>query len=38
MSELQTYIFSRDIGDEIMLTVIRNNKEKQIKVIVDEKK
>lgn len=37
MSELQEYIFSRNPGDEIVLTVIRNNKEKQIKVVLGEK-
>lgn len=37
MCELQEYIFSKNPGDEIMLTVIRNNKEKQIKVVLGEK-
>ena len=37
MSELQEYIFSKKTEDEIILTVIRNNKEKQIKVRLEEK-
>lgn len=37
MSELQEYIFKKSPGDEILLTVIRNNNEKQIKVILGEK-
>lgn len=37
MCELQEYIFSKNLGDEIMLTIIRNNKEKQIKVVLGEK-
>lgn len=37
MSELQEYIFSKNPEDEIVLTVIRNNKEKQIKVVLGEK-
>lgn len=37
MSELQEYIFKKNPGDEILLTVIRNNNEKQIKVILGEK-
>ena len=37
MCELQEYIFSKNPGDEITLTVIRNNKEKQIKVVLGEK-
>lgn len=37
MSELQEYIFSKNPGDEIILTIVRNNKEKQIKVILQEK-
>jgi len=37
MCELQSYIFSRNIGDEITLTVIRNNKEKEVKIILGEK-
>ena len=37
MCELQSYIFSRNIGDEIILTVVRKNKEQQIKIILGEK-
>ena len=37
MSELQEYIFSKNPQDEIILTIIRNNKEKQIKVVLGEK-
>ena len=37
MCELQEYIFSKNPGDEISLTVIRNNKEKNIKVVLEEK-
>ena len=37
MSELQEYIFSKNPEDEIILTIIRNNKEKQISVILGEK-
>ena len=37
MSELQEYLFSRNPKDEIILTVVRNNKEKQIKVVLGEK-
>ena len=37
MCELQAYIFSKNPGDEIVLTVIRNNKEKQLKVVLGEK-
>jgi len=37
MCELQAYIFSKNPGDEITLTVIRSNKEKQVKVILEEK-
>ncbi len=37
MCELQEYIFSKNPGDEIILTVIRNNKEKQVKVTLGEK-
>lgn len=37
MSELQEYVFSKNPEDEIVLTVIRNNKEKQIKVVLGEK-
>lgn len=37
MCELQEYIFSKNAGDEIILTIIRNNDEKQIKVILGEK-
>ena len=38
MCELQEYIFSKKAGDEITLTIIRNNEEKQIKVILEEKR
>ena len=31
MSELQEYIFSKIPGDEILLTVVRNNNEKTSK-------
>ena len=37
MCELQEYIFSKDPGDEIILTILRNNKERQIKVVLGEK-
>ena len=37
MCELQAYIFSKNAGDEIALTIIRNNKEKQVKIILEEK-
>ena len=37
MCELQAYIFSKNPGDEVVLTVIRNNKEKQVKIILVEK-
>ena len=37
MTELQEYIFSKSPEDEIILTVIRNNKEKQIRVVLGEK-
>ena len=37
MCELQSYIFGKNIGDEITLTIIRNNKEKQVKIILGEK-
>ena len=37
MCELQEYIFSKNPGDEITLTILRNNKEKQIKIILREK-
>lgn len=37
MCELQEYIFSKNPGDEITLTIIRNNKEKQTKVVLGEK-
>ena len=37
MSELQEYIFSKNPGDEIILSIIRNNKERQIKVVLGEK-
>ena len=37
MCELQEYIFSKNIDDEIILTIIRNNEEKRIKVILGEK-
>ena len=37
MCELKAYIFSKNVGDEIVLTVIRNNKEKQIKIALGEK-
>ena len=37
MCELQAYIFSKNVGDEIVITVIRNNKEKQVKIILGEK-
>ena len=37
MCELQSYIFSKNVGDEIILTVIRNNKKKLVKVILGEK-
>lgn len=36
--ELQAYIFSKNPGDEILLTVIKNNKEKQVKIILGENK
>lgn len=37
MCELQEYIFRRNSGDEITLTVIRNNKEIQIEIILERK-
>ena len=37
MCELQEYIFSKNPGDEIILTIIRKDEEKQIKVILGEK-
>lgn len=37
MCELQEYIFSKNVGDEIILTVIRNNKEKSVNVMLGEK-
>lgn len=37
MCELQAYIFSRNPGDEIILTFVRNNKEKQVKIVLGEK-
>ena len=37
MSELQEYIFSKNPGDEIILTILRNNKEKQISVVLGNK-
>ena len=37
LCELQSYIFSKSVGDEIILTIIRNNKEKQVKVTLREK-
>ena len=37
MSELQEYIFSKNPGDEIFLIIIRNNKERKIKVMLGEK-
>jgi len=37
MSELQEYIFSKNPGDEIILTIIRSNKERQIKVVLGGK-
>ena len=37
MCELQAYIFSKNVGDEIILTIKRANTEKQIKVVLGEK-
>lgn len=37
MSELQEYIFYKNPEDEIILTILRDSKEKQIKVILGEK-
>ena len=37
MCELQEYIFSKNPGDEIILTILRDNEEKQIKVMLSEK-
>jgi len=37
MSELQEYIFSKNPDEEIILTVIRNNEEKQINVLLGKK-
>ena len=37
MCELQEYIFSKNPGDEIILTIVRKKEEKQIKVILGEK-
>lgn len=37
MCELQSYVFRKNVGDEILITIIRNNKEKQVKIILGEK-
>ena len=37
MCELQECLFSKNPGDEIVLTVMRNNKEKKIDVVLGEK-
>ena len=37
MSELQEYIFSKKPEDEIILTIVRKNEEKQIKVVLGQK-
>ena len=37
MCELQEYIFSKNPGDEIILTILRNSKEKHIKIVLGEK-
>ena len=37
MSELQEYIFSKNPGDEIVLTILRNKKEMQMRVVLGEK-
>ena len=37
MCELQEYIFSKNPGDEIILTILRKDEEKQIKIILGEK-
>lgn len=37
MCELQEYIFGKNPGDEIILTIMRKNEEKQIKVALGEK-
>ena len=37
MCELQEYIFSKNPGDEIILTILRNNTEKSIKIVLGEK-
>ena len=37
MCELQEYIFSKNAGDEIILNVIRDGNEKQVKVVLREK-
>lgn len=37
MCELQSYVFSKNMGDEITLTVIRDDKQKQVKIILGEK-
>lgn len=37
MSELQEYVFSKNPEDEIVITITRNNKEKQIKISLGKK-
>lgn len=32
MSELRNYIYTKKVGDEVNLTILRNNKEKNIKI------
>ena len=37
MSELRTYIYSKKVGDEVKIKLIRNNKEQEISVILAKK-
>ena len=37
MSELRNYIYTKKVGDEVNLTILRNNKEKSIKIKLGKK-
>ena len=37
MYELQSYIWGKNVGEEIILTIKRDNKEKQVKIVMEEK-
>lgn len=37
MSELREYIYRKNVGDEIVLTILRNKKEINVKIILGEK-